>query len=204
MIPPDWDSDERCRSATSGNEELRKAHAGHRDHRDCYLSTWKPPPLPWVKRTEVRPYARYFSKTGGRSWHLAIGIRLDSDTVQTKCNVGHGPGPFAWRSAPILNRGMVGPTDPAWLDHFCRRCISEWTRRIEKVTITTGVKMSKHAFKALADKIEKSEGVIEVELRMTSVENEPALIAELRHDDQRDGKWSERHLVVGDGVVKLA
>lgn len=188
VIPVEWDTDQPCYAATSTQDGLREKHEGHRTQRDCYLATWKPPPLAWFKID--RP-----PRT--RSWHLALGIRLDNGEAQTKCNVGHGIGPWLWREAPALQRHE----EPGqW---FCRRCVAEWTRRIQMATVTTGVTMSKHAFKALADKIEASEGVIEVELRMTAVENDPALIAELKHDGQRDGKWSERLLVVGDGVVKL-
>lgn len=188
MIPPDWDSDRACYGASSNNDELRAKHAGHRNQRDCYRAIWQEPPLPWVKR-QAPPRTR--------SWHLAIGIRHDSGEVQTKCNVGHGAGPWFWREVPALS---YYEETGEW---FCRRCIAEWTRRIEMATVNTGVKMTKAAFKALADRIEKSVGVIEIEIRMASVENAPALIAELRHEEQRES-WTEKLLVVNDGVVKIS
>lgn len=188
MIPPEWDIDRECYSASSSKEDLREKHAGHHTQRDCYLSTWKAPPLPWVKLN--RP-----PRT--RSWHLAIGIRLDSGEVQTKCNLGHGPPPWLWREAPALSY----QEEPG--EWFCRRCVAEWTRRIEMATVKTGVTMTKTAFRALAEKIDRATEVIEIELRLTSIEDQQALIAELVHDDQKDGRWIEKVLVVNDGVVKL-
>lgn len=186
MIPPEWDNDEECYGASSTQADIREQHEGHKTHRDCYRAIWKEPPLPWFK-IDRAPRTR--------AWHLAVGIRLDSGEAQTKCNIGHGRGPFLWREAPALSRHEE---PDQW---FCRRCVAEWTRRIQMATVRTGVQMTKSAFMALSKKVEQS-GVTKVEIRMTSVEDEPALIAEITHDDQREG-WIEKVLVVNDGVVKI-
>jgi hypothetical protein len=108
--------------------------------------------------------------------------------------VGSGTGPFLWRATP----------DFQWHGQwFCRRCIAEWTRRIIDVTYKTGVTMTPAALGRLATAIGELEGVESVELRVTAIEDRPALVAEARIKSGKDPRTTTSFLVVNDGVIKL-
>lgn len=189
-----------CFGPSYTDEKRRKTHRGHRNAYDCYLETWAPPPLPWVKRIppgQKPSYKRYGTGGWNRTWHLALGIRRDSGDVQVYCNVGSGPGPFEWREKPTLN----------WRDEpgqwFCRRCIAEWTKEVHSVTVRVeGVQVTKGQLTKLLEAIPGTELAV-ITIRPTNVEDKPALVAEATRSE-RNETYTDRYLIVGDGVVKIS
>lgn len=203
MIPPGYETDRPCYGKDYTDPAVRAAHEGHTSGRDCFFLTWDEAPLPWVKRVKNPPgsklrYGRnrgWHDGDGNRSWHLAMGIRKDTGAVQVECNRGGGPGPFKWRAKPVLNFR----TEPGqW---FCRNCIAEWTRRVQSVTVRAdAIRVTKGQLTQLLAAIEGPD-LKEIELRPTSIEDKPALIAEIS-EGTRDA-IKVRFLIAGNGVVRL-
>ena len=186
MIPWPFNAPGRCPYLNSPDPKLKKEHEGHKTHLDCYHQTWIEPPLPWFKGGPPR----------FRCFHLAIGIRRDSGLPQTFCNMAPGPGPDEWRAVPVLN----WHEEPGvW---FCRKCIAEWTRGDIDVSVRDGVKMTKGQLQQLISAIEGTDSM-EVEIRPTSIDDHPALIAEYQ-TSERNETYTHRLLVAGDGVVRLS
>lgn len=186
MIPRIWTLGDRCPYLNSPDPKLRKEHEGHKTSLDCYHQTWIEPPLPWCKSGPPR----------ARCFHLVVGIRRDSGLPQNHCNMAAGPGPNEWRAVPVLD----------WHDEpgvwFCRACVAEWTKGGLDVSVRDGVKLTKGQLKKLVDAIEGTD-LMEVEIRPTSIEDKPALIAEYDEEDGRE-TINRRLLVAGDGVVRLS
>lgn len=175
-----------CDGDSYTDPKVRKQHEGHQTGLDCYLATWDPPPLPWVRGGPPR----------FRCWHLAIGIRKDTGAVQLHCNRQPGPGPNEWREKPTLD----WHTEPgAW---FCRSCVAEWTKGVYSVTVRVdSITVKKGQLTQLLEKLGGTE-LLEVRLRQTNVEDRPALVAEWDESSGRD-KTTKRVLLVGNGVVDL-
>lgn len=203
MIPPGYETDQPCYGKSYADPKERARHDGHTSRRDCFFLTWDEAPLPWVKRVNNPPgsklrYGRmrgWHDGDGNRVWHLAIGIRKETGSVQVDCNIGSGPGPFKWRDKPVLN----------WAEEpnqwFCRKCVAEWTRRVRSVTVRAeSIRVTKGQLTKLLEAIEGPD-LKEIELRPTSIEDKPALIAEITEGD-RD-KTKVRFLIAGNGVVRL-
>jgi hypothetical protein len=192
--------DRPCFGESYSDPKRRAEHAGHRNAYDCYLAIWDPPPLPWVKRVPQkrdRPFRGYGAGGWNRSWHLALGLRKESGDVQVHCNVGSGPGPFEWREKPVLN----------WRDepgqHFCRRCVAEWTKEVYSVTVRVeGVRVTKGQLTKLLEAIPGTD-LMPITIRPTNVEDRPALVAEITEEGPGEDATTSRFLIVGDGVVKI-
>lgn len=181
-IPPSYDRD-WCWG--HGKDEPQ-----HKNGRECFLATWNEAPMRWVKRTGP---ATFYSTTGGRVWHLVIGIRKAPPgvgDVQTECSVGGGPGPFIWREKPDLNG-----------HGFCKRCLAAWTKEVESVTVRADpIRVTRKQLEGLLTEMPNGPTAT-AEIRPTSVDNTPALVASWSTGDRDD--TYVKYLLVGDGLVKL-
>lgn len=186
MIPAWYDSDEPC---------FVTSHKRRHSRRECYRETWQEPPFPWVKRPGP---PTFYSDTGGRLWHYSpYGIRRDTGHAEPSCNTRSGPGPFLWRAAP--------PDRETERERACQKCLSRWMEdEVVNTTVRgTPLRVRKGQLAQLLQEIGGTD-LMEVELRPTAVENEPALIAEWSEHGPKNDKTVHKVLLIGAGIVKVA